>query len=380
MSTTSTTEAIRAPDISAWTAQVVAIAGAPVSLEPTPLGAITILGRTARAAGIALCDEDVAPLHAELVVRGDVLRAEGWNGLTLDVDGVSTSSAALRSGSVIVVGSSALVVRRAGGGRTTDGLTALAGSAPAVRSLRRAVLEFAQSDCRVLVSGERGTGKELVARALHTQSSRAGRLVILPARAFEAHEVRDRARRDARGGTLVVTDIDELSPRAQTDLVEPHRRARDARLICTTRVDLLALVDAGAFAGHVHAELAELSLVTPPVRERREDLLMLLTSEVGGPLPVLAASQLRALLRGDWPENLRDVRRVAHDLPSVAPASRGPSRPSRRGEKPTRAALEGLLEECGRSVTDLAEKAACTVSDVAHWLVLEGIDRERYWF
>ena len=197
----------------------------------------------------------------------------------------------------------------------------------------------------LLVVGESGAGKEVVARWLHHQSGRPGLLVAvncaaLPEHLLEdelfghvkgafsgAHSDRTGLIRAAHEGALLLDEVGEMSPALQAKLLRvlEDRRVRplggerelpvDIQVIAATHRDLPTMVDEGRFRQDLHARLGLLTVRIPPVRERPEDLGLLIRS-VLTPLPAGVKSlrfeleTLRRLLLHDWPMNVREMRKL----------------------------------------------------------------------
>jgi len=226
-----------------------------------------------------------------------------------------------------------------------DGTAALVGESPAMRELRKRLRRFAASDAPVLVTGASGTGKELVARAVHACSGRAGGPLVavncaaLAANLIEAelfgHEKgaftgADRARpgafREADGGTLFLDEVGELAPELQPKLLRALERgevvpvgattpiAANVRVVAATNRDLRAAIDAGEFREDLFYRLDVLRLETPDLAARREDLPMLVThllhreaAAQGLPVPAIADDAMDLLRESDWPGNVRQL-------------------------------------------------------------------------
>ncbi|MEW5918294.1 MAG: sigma-54 dependent transcriptional regulator [Gemmatimonadota bacterium] len=220
----------------------------------------------------------------------------------------------------------------------------LVGEAPAFRAAIARLPAIARADATVLLSGETGTGKELVARAIHYLSDRntasftAVNCGSLPDTLFEddffGHErgafTDAKASRlgllsQAHGGTLFLDEVDSLSPRAQVALLRvlqdrtyralgsSEERRADVRVIAATNVDLWPLVEAKVFRSDLYYRLSVLTLTLPPLAQRSEDILPLthhfllkLTPPSRGPFR-LAADAKEALLAHGWPGNVREL-------------------------------------------------------------------------
>ncbi|WP_349573264.1 sigma-54 interaction domain-containing protein [Azotobacter salinestris] len=223
------------------------------------------------------------------------------------------------------------------------------GSSPAVSELKRQARRAAQLDATLLLRGETGTGKELLAQGIHNLSPRArGPFVALNVAAIPDTLVEAElfgtapgaytgAERKARigkfeladGGTLFLDEIGDLAVPLQAKLlrvlqeqeVEPlgSNRVRriDVRVIAATHVDLEARVAAGAFRGDLYYRLNVLSLRLPPLRERREDIRLLaehlldeIASRSGQPRLELDEEALEVLAVQSWPGNVRELRNL----------------------------------------------------------------------
>ena len=225
----------------------------------------------------------------------------------------------------------------------------LAGTSEAMASLRTMVGQMAMIDLDVLIEGETGTGKELVARALHGRSSRA----LMPFRAIRCSSLGDSGLGDLfggarseggllgelEGGVLFLDEIDSLAPPLQARLLA-HLEAREqhegtspgaARVIAATRVALDAEVEVGRFRADLFYRLGLLRLRIPPLRERREDIPVLFAQFVREALDrtrrkrfTISAADRRRLLEHDWPGNARELRSYAYNavlgVPRVAAA------------------------------------------------------------
>jgi DNA-binding NtrC family response regulator len=226
---------------------------------------------------------------------------------------------------------------------TTVGLV---GTSRPMQRLRADVLRYARSQATVLVNGETGSGKELVARALHTGSARSrAPLVCVNAATLRAevlaselfgHErgaftgalTRHRGLfEQAHGGTLFLDEVGELDLRTQADLLRvlesgevralgcERPRTVNLRVLVATHRDLAAMVTQGLFRADLYYRLNVLSVVVPPLRQRREDLAALvhhmlerLQPEVG---PRTVSPDAVALLRRhEWPGNVRELLNV----------------------------------------------------------------------
>ncbi len=225
--------------------------------------------------------------------------------------------------------------------------TLLLGSSPAIAAVRRAVDQVADTNAAVLVLGETGTGKELVAQMIHAKSRRAagpfgaancGAFVAgLAASELFGHEVgaftgavkrRTGKFEQAHRGTLYLDEVGELPPELQPLLLrvlqekmveriggEPF--AVDVRLIAATNRDLAADVKAGRFRADLFYRLNVFPITVPPLRDRHEDIpelashfLREFASTHDRPASRIPARVLQLLTSHDWPGNVRELRNV----------------------------------------------------------------------
>jgi DNA-binding NtrC family response regulator len=224
----------------------------------------------------------------------------------------------------------------------------LIGRAPAMQRMLGWIRRVAPCSLPVLVHGETGSGKEGAARLLHREGPRrtapfvavnctALSESLLEAELFGAVRgaytgaERDRPGlfRLAQGGTLLLDEVGDMSPAMQAKLlrvIEENRvrpvggeqeSAVDVRIVAATHRDLTRLVRDGAFRGDLYYRLAIIEVAVPPLRDRLEDLPLLvehlaprLTRETGQPFSGVASAALDALQHYDWPGNVRELRTV----------------------------------------------------------------------
>lgn len=233
----------------------------------------------------------------------------------------------------------------------------LVGSTPAMRDLFRAIGRLAQAPLSVLITGETGTGKELVARALHRESPRAGKPFValntaaIPAELLESelfgHEAgaftgatRRHAGRfeQANGGTLFLDEIGDMPAPLQTRLLRVLAEGEffrvggrelirvDVRVIAATHQDLETLVADGRFRADLLHRLDVVRVRLPPLRERREDIPLLATRFLAAaarrfdmPAKRLSKPALDRMLAYDWPGNVRELENLCWRLAALAP-------------------------------------------------------------
>jgi two-component system response regulator HydG len=239
------------------------------------------------------------------------------------------------------------------------GFAGMLGRAKPMLELYDLIRRLAPSDGTVLIGGESGSGKELVARALHQLSPRAAAPFIdvnagsLPASLFEAElfgakkgsftgatETREGLFQAADGGTLFLDEVAEVPLESQAKLLrvletrevkmlgEARSRKVDVRVLAATHQDLAGLVKAGRFREDLYFRLSVLPLHVPALRQRMEDLPLLAENflkrfAAKGQTPKrLAPEALQVLLKHRWPGNVRELRNV---LERASLLSRGSS-------------------------------------------------------
>jgi len=273
---------------------------------------------------------------------------------------------------------------------TTPAFAELRGVTPAMLEVRHAAERAAAAPFAVLIEGESGSGKELVARAIHRAGPRRDRpfcalnCAALPDDLIES-ELFGHARgaftgaaseragvfEEAHGGTLLLDEVGELSPRAQAKLLrviqegelrrvgENVSRRVDVRLVAATNRDLRQDVAAGRFRLDLLYRLDVIRVRVPPLRDRREDIAVLaehfwrdVASRLGC-RATLGAATIAALARYDWPGNVRELQNVLAAL-----AVRSP----KRGVVPP-TALPPQFAEAGPSESWRLEEARRTFEE-----------------
>jgi DNA-binding NtrC family response regulator len=308
------------------------------------------------------------------------------------------------------------------------------------------VSNIAPTELPVLVLGETGTGKELVARALHAASGRPGpfralNCAAIPQALVESElfgfkkgsfsgATRDHAGiiRAAHGGTLLLDEIGDMPLEAQAKLLRTLETREvvpvggvtgekvEVRIVSATHRDVRSRVDAGMFRGDLYARLNGYSLSLRPLRERKEDLYLLVRhflAEAGEGSRALTFRFMVTICEHDWPYNVRElasaVKRAlsvseggpldAFDLPDTVtasmndygaplaveeprpsgappPSSRDASKP--RWKRPSPGELEALLREHGGNVAAVARVLGKDRAQIHRWMQMFGIDPDAH--
>lgn len=282
----------------------------------------------------------------------------------------------------------------------------LIGESPAMERLRETIAQLAQADIDVLVEGETGTGKELVAHMLHRQSRRRAASLVavncaaLPHELAEAElfgsDLIDRASgklgqagriRSAHRGTLFLDEIDTMHPAVQAKLlrvieereVQPVGASApepvDLRVVAATKTDLMDAVRAGDFREDLYYRLHVVKLRIPPLRERRSDIPQTFAYFLDEAAAKMGATGFRIddavrrhLVEHDWPGNVRELKNFAYSVVLDLPSD------------PGRSALApdmSLAERMARfEATILRDTLAAAKGDIAAAMALLGVPRK----
>ncbi len=229
--------------------------------------------------------------------------------------------------------------------KAAEGTPTLIGETPSMLAVRRLIETIAPTDASVMILGETGTGKELIARNLHDMSRRATHSFIpvncgaLPENLVESELFghrkgsftgADTHRKGlfevANGGTLFLDEVGELGKSVQVKLLrflesgeirrvgenDPFRV--DVRVLCATNRDLREMIEAEQFREDLFFRINTFEIHLPPLRERKADIAPLArhmltryTSRRGGPEAVLSPEAIAALTAHDWPGNIREL-------------------------------------------------------------------------
>ena len=349
---------------------------------------------------LVLADETVSRVHFEIArdAKGYLVRdMKSTNGTFLD--GAEVKEAYLRAGSVIGLGACELKFtpfeeRIEILPSEKEALGEMVGKSPAMREIFGLVEKIAPTDATVLIEGETGTGKDMIARTLHQLSPRADKpFIVVDCGAVAGtlieselfgHEkgsftgavaARQGAFELASGGTVFLDELGELSLDLQPKLLRvlEQRELRrvggtktikvDLRVIAATRKDLRSEVEKGKFREDLYFRLNVVPITAPSLRERREDIPLLIDSMLkkldanGGGGITLSEQTRAALMAHDWPGNVRELRNVIERAlalgadPGVLVAPLGGGEP-----QPGAALRDGIEFEPGVSFRDTKEK------------------------
>ena len=342
------------------------------------------------------------------------------------VDGKRVHEATVKDGAVVRVGHTVLLVQQGPRGRNPEAL-GMVGRSPALHELRELVLRVGPSRLPVMVLGPTGSGKELVAQALHKESGRSGQFVAINCAALPATLVEsllfghrkgaftsagtdhEGAFQRAHKGTLFLDEIGDMPQEVQPKVLRALESAEilplgasrpiqvDVRVVVATHVQLQHAVTAGHFREDLLARLQGIVLDTPPLHRRRDDILLLLRwflppSHRHVPLAPDAAE---ALLIHGWPRNVRELQKLAERLPVLHPDAsawdlsmldeemqaplrdRGsPQQPRLElNGPPDRDALVELLQTHGGNVSALAAAVGRNRKQVYRWMDQHGLPR-----
>ena len=385
----------------------------------------TVLGRAAEEPnGVSIDDKRVSRVHATLQF-GDkndqllVTDAGSRNGTF--VNGTKINRTQLRDGDILRIGDTLFILRFHYGEEFDAEPDGLLGCSMVAARLRHALSRVAPSAASVLFLGETGTGKEVAARYVHTQSGRGEPFVAvncgaLPETlaesqlfghtrgAFTGAAAHSGFFRSAGNGTLLLDEIGELPLAIQPKLLRVLEERMvfpvgsvvgqplGARLLFATNRNILGAVSSGKFRADLYSRIAEVVIDLPPLRMRREDVFLLLHHYLGGKSPLrLPVSLAEALLLHDWPFNIRELVKLASELaitndlaaietrlrrPPTNPGVRPPAESD--GNAPPREQLVELLRSHQGNVAAVARTLKCLRKYVYRWIEQYSLDLNEY--
>jgi len=299
----------------------------------------------------------------------------------------------------------------------------LIGQAPGMVEVRRRIASLAPTQVDLLVRGETGTGKELVARAIHEASGRSGPFVAincgaLPESIFESemfgHEAgafTGATRRRigkleyAQGGTVFLDEIESLPLAQQVKLLRVLQEKSierlggnestriDCRFIAAAKVDLRTLADKGEFRSDLFYRLHVACIELPPLRERREDIPLLMAhclrqaaERYNTTPPACTSAQIAQWVAQPWPGNVRELKNLADRLclglepdnaSAAAPAATAPTL-SQQIERFEKQLLAQALQDCQGNVGAAAERLQLPRKTLYDKLLRHQLDPARF--
>jgi transcriptional regulator of acetoin/glycerol metabolism len=409
--TTDTVEIRRAVRTGPWHLEIGAAEGTRcVVLD----GRAPVVLGSGRSADVAIADRHVSGTHCSVEVVPDGIRVRDLGSRNgLHVGSARLESALLtRDGAAFVIGQTSVTLR--GPGRVeapahAPAIPGLIGDSAPMRRLAEEITRHARSRAAVLLEGESGTGKDVVARALHVLSGRSGEYVPLNAGAFPdalsdselfghrrgaytgAVANRRGAFELAHRGTLFLDEVAELAPSVQVKLlrvvedgsVRPiggtEAQRVDVRLVSASWVNLAERVRAGAFRTDLYHRLSTVTLSLPPLRARRGDIPLLaralltrLADDVGA--KELSSSALARLANYGFPGNVRELHAILYRAAMSAPGreieAEHLSLPAEEAPRPRTGPAEAraLLEHHRGNVSAAARAAGVPRSTFRAWI------------
>jgi transcriptional regulator with PAS, ATPase and Fis domain len=293
---------------------------------------------------------------------------------------------------------------------------------PSLAVAMRELTKMAASSLPILLLGETGTGKEVLARGVHELSGRSGPLITVNCGALSGTlldsqlfghvrgaftgALRDELGfvRAADGGTLFLDEIGDLPLPAQVALLRVIQEREvvpvgatkpvkvDLRIIAATHRQLDFSRARGEFRDDLYSRLAGHIHYLAPLRERREDLGMLVASLLAGEAPRFSADAGRALVTNDWPLNVRQLEQSLARAVMLAedgviharhlhsqPTQAAPTAPATdRDRSPGEAELRALLERTGGNISEAARSLGCSRIQVHRWMQRYGLERDKF--
>jgi len=418
------------------TLRVLYTGGQIVSQDPFALGAgATLVGRDPKGGGVRLADDPrMSRTHATLTVTPSGLKlVDNGSRNGTKVNGAPISEATLHDGDVVRFGDSITHIRMEPVECADADLPELVGVAPSMRELRATVAMLGPHEVGVLLLGESGCGKSLVARSIHQASRRSGDFVAvncgaipegLAESAFFGHKAGSFTGasadqkgyfRAAIGGTLFIDEVGDMPAALQPKLlhavedgaVTPVGATRpvpcDVRIVAATNVDVRVAMHEGRFRGDLYARIAEMVVKVPPLRDRREDILLLLSSALEGFDKPLSPDLAEALMVYRWPFNVRELLATATELKvrgagksrleldlvrdrleswqevtAPPPLARRFELAPKREEMPTKEEVETLLRTHRGVVTKAAAASGRSRQQVYRWIRRYSLDPDQY--
>jgi two-component system response regulator AtoC len=391
---------------------------------PLPEGASLVIGREPDC-DVPLAHPRISRRHAR-VERGETLTLEdlgSTNGIRFGGRRLGTGErVTVAPGEAFQVGPFTAVVVESPREATATGATSAAITVVDPGAVPEIVARVARGAANVLITGETGVGKEVLARALHELSGRAGRYVAINCAALGESLLESELFGHERGaftgataakpglfevaarGTVLLDEIGDLSVALQAKLlraletrqvlrvggVEPV--ALTARFVAATHRDLAELVERGGFRRDLYFRLNSITLAIPPLRERRRvipalaaQLLADAARAEGRAAPALSSDALAALSGHDWPGNVRELRAVLERALLLCPDGRVEVRhlrfdgaPPRAPAPDPRARLLATATRHGGNVSAIARELGTSRTQVRRLARKHGLDLSTY--
>lgn len=294
-----------------------------------------------------------------------------------------------------------------------------------IQALRDTITHVADTQADILLFGETGTGKELVARSLHEQSSRRGLNFValncgaVPENLIESelygHEKgaftgaetkRIGKFEHAQGGTLFLDEIESMPMQAQIRLLRVLQERviervgsntlipLDIRVIAATKVDLKQAAQAGTFRQDLYYRLNIVTLDIPPLRQRKEDIpalfhhfLLVAAARYGKAATALSQPEMQRLISHDWPGNVRELRNAAEryvllgklaQLGDNEPSQKLPTHLVEQVAEFEKSVIEQALIECGGRINETMERLNVPRKTLYDKMQRYGLDKELY--
>ena len=288
--------------------------------------------------------------HGDIPTAKEALRGGAYDFIVKPLDLVVFRNLVQRAAETVVLRHQNASLR--GQVEAAYGFEGIIGDSQAIRQVIEAIRRVAPSQIPVLITGESGTGKELVAQAIHRHSKRAERRFVPFNAAGQAESLLEDqlfghmrgaftgADRDREGvfeyadrGTVFLDEIGDMPLSMQPKLLrvlekgevvrlgsnEPRRA--DVRFVSATNRDLRDMIKAGTFREDLFYRLRGVEIALPALRERREDIPMLVrhavgkfAKELGRPMPIVCEPAMMRLLGYRWPGNVRELINVVHQM------------------------------------------------------------------
>jgi len=241
--------------------------------------------------------------------------------------------------------------------KKVSGVSDIVGGSEEIMHIKDLIDKVGPTDARVLITGENGTGKELVARWIHAKSDRSDAPIIevncaaIPSELIEselfghekgsftsAHKQRIGKFEQANGGTLFLDEVGDMSPNAQAKVLRALQEGKitrvggdkeinvNVRVLAATNKDLMKAIDRGEFRMDLYHRLSVMLINVPPLNERKDDIPMLLeffveqlSEDSGNKAPEFTKAAVNALQETNWTGNIREFRNVVERLMILFP-------------------------------------------------------------